>query len=90
MTKFVEITKINSYKETGKALVRVSDIVGIKQKHVESEKLYNENGDLVSETPATEKDFQILVADQMGHVEKYHVNETEYNRLVKLLTTETE
>ena len=83
---FIEIEKVNSYKETGKALVRKEDIVGIKEKHVEPTKLYNENGDLVSETPATEKDFQVLVADQQGHVEKYHITETEYNRLVKILT----
>ena len=82
---FIELEKVNSYGETGKALVRIADIVGIKQKHVDSVKLYNENGDLVSETPATEKDFQVLVVNG-SHTEKYHITETEYNRLVSELT----
>ena len=88
MKTFIEITKINSHKETGKALVRTADIVGIKQKHVESTKLYDENGNVVSETPATTKDFQILVASERGFVETYHVDENEYTRLVGLLTKE--
>lgn len=87
---FVEIEKINSYGETGKALVRVADIVGIKQKHVEGTKLYDSEGNLVSETPSDTKDFQVLVASERGYVEKYHISETEYTRLVALLTTESE
>lgn len=88
MKKFIEITKVNSHNETGKALIRVEDIVGIKQKHVEGQKLYDDQGNLVSETPATTKDFQVLVCDQNGHTEKYHVDETEYTRLVQVLTAE--
>lgn len=87
---FVEIEKINSYGETGKALVRTADIVGIKQKHVEGTKLYDSEGNLVSETPATEKDFQVLVANECGARETYHIKESEYTRLVALLTTESE
>lgn len=87
-TTFVEITKINSYGETGKALVRVDDIVGIKQKHVEGTKLYDAEGNVVSETPSTTKDFQILVVSQHGNGETFHVDETEYQRLVALLTQE--
>lgn len=83
---FIEITKINSYGEEGKALIRVNDIVGIKENHVESTKLYNENGDLVQETPATTKDFQVLVVNACGSQEKFHISETEYARLVKELT----
>ena len=89
MAKFIEITKTNSYGEEGKALVRTTDIIGIKQKHVEGTKLYDSEGNVVQETPATEKDFQVLVASEYGR-EKYHVSETEYTRLVKILTTETE
>ncbi len=89
MKTFIEITKINSYKEQGKALIRVNDIVGIKQKHVENTKLYDENGNLVSDTPATTKDFQILVVNATsGASEKYHVDENEYNRIVAELTSE--
>lgn len=87
MANFIEIEKINSHGETGKALIRTTDIIGIKQKHVESTKLYDSEGNVVSETPATDKDFQILVASEFGS-EKFHVNETEYKRIVSLLTTE--
>ncbi len=89
MVKFIEITKTNSYGEEGKALVRTTDIIGIKQKHVEGTKLYDSEGNLVQETPSTEKDFQVLVASEFGR-ETYHINENEYARLVKVLTTETE
>ena len=89
MKTFIEIEKINSYGETGKALVRTTDIIGIKQKHVEGTKLYDSEGNVVQETPATEKDFQILVASEFGR-ETYHVSESEYTRIVKVLTTETE
>ena len=82
---FIQINKINSYGEVGVALVRVADIVGIKEKHVESEKLYDSNGNVVSETPKP-KDFQVLVASERGYTEKYHVNESEYLRLVAELT----
>jgi len=84
----MEINKINSYGEKGVALVRTNDIIGIKQKHVESTKLYDENGNVVSETPATEKDFQVLVSNERGFTEKYHVDETEYKRLLNELTNE--
>lgn len=89
MKTFIEITKINSYGEQGKALIRVNDIVGIKQKHVDSVKLYDENGNVVSDTPSTKKDFQILVVNATsGANEKYHVDENEYTRIVSELTSE--
>lgn len=82
---YIEITKTNSHNEQGKALVRAQDIVGIKQVHVESTKLYDDQGNLVSETPATTKDFVVLVASELAR-ETYHIDETEYNRLVGILT----
>ena len=85
---FIEITKTNSYEEKGKALIRTEDIIGIKENHVEGTKLYDDQGNLVSETPATTKDFSLLVASEIAR-ETYHIDETEYNRLVKLLTTPT-
>ena len=89
MKKFIELTKVNSYGEQGKALVRTDDIIGIKEKHVEGTKLYDVDGNVVSETPATTKDFQVLVCDGNGHTETYHVDETEYTRLVGILTSES-
>ena len=81
---FVEINKINSYGETGVALVRVNDIMGIKEVHVDSEKLYDENGNVVSETPRARK-FGVLVATERGNQEVFYVDETEYQRLKDLL-----
>lgn len=88
MKTFIEINTINQFGEKGVALIRSNDIIGIKELHVESTKLYNENGDLVSETPATDKDFQVLVVSERGNSEKFHVGEDEYQRLVKELTNE--
>lgn len=82
---FIEITKTNSYNEQGKALIRVEDVIGIKENHVEGTKLYDEQGNVVSETPATTKDFSLLVASDIAR-ETYHIDETEYTRLVALLT----
>lgn len=85
---FIEITKINSHQESGKALIRTEDVIGINQLHVDGTKLYDDQGNVVSETPATTKDFEILVASNYGRI-TYHVDENEYNRIVTLLTTPT-
>jgi hypothetical protein len=82
---FIEITKINSYNEIGKALVRVEDIVGIKEKHVEPTHTYDINGNEVTTTQGP-RDFQVLVANECGARETYHIDENEYARLVNLLT----
>lgn len=79
---FLEITKINSYNEQGKALIKTEDIVGIKQNHVDGQKLYDDQGNLVSETPATTKDFTLLMANG----KTFHIDENEYARLVQELT----
>ena len=78
---FVEIEKINSHKETGKALIKTEDIIGIKELHVEPTRTYNENGDIATETP-NPKEFSILMAQG----DSFHVNEEQYNKLVELLT----
>lgn len=85
---FIEITKINSYGEKGVALIRVEDIQGIKEHHVESEKLYDENGNVVQETPKG-RDFGILVVTERGNQEVFHVDETEYQRVKGILTNPT-
>lgn len=79
--KFVEITKVNSHGEIGKALLSVERIVGIKEIHVEPLRLYDENCTLVSETPRP-KEFTIRLTE--GDV--FHIDENEYNRLVGILT----
>lgn len=87
MKTFVEITTLNprcDYEE-GKAFIRTNDIVGIKQLHVEGTKLYDIDGNLVSEEPATEKHFQVLVANECGSKETFIINDTEYANLVSVL-----
>ena len=81
LNMFIEITKINSYKEVGKALIKTEDVVGIKENHVEPTRLYDDNQNLVSETP-NPKDFTMLLSNG----QTYHIDETEYTRLVKVLT----
>lgn len=85
---FLELNKINSYGEKGVALVKVEDIMGIKEYHVESEKLYDEDGNLVSEKPKP-KDFGVLVVTERGNQEVFHVDETEYQRIKGILETQT-
>lgn len=78
---FVEIEKINSHQEKGKALIKLEDIVGIKENHVESDKLYDQDGNVVSETPKA-KDFTLLLTNGTT----FHIDETQYNKLVGELT----
>ena len=78
---FIEITKTNSHGEKGKALIKAENIVGIKENHVEPTKLFDTNGNVVSETP-NPKDFTIKLSDGMS----YHIEESEYSRLVAILT----
>ena len=87
MKTYVEIEKINSYGEKGKALIKVADIVGIKEKHAEPTKLFDGNGNVVSETPAP-KDFQVLVASQYGSKILYHIDQAEYDKLSQVLLAE--
>lgn len=78
--KFIEIT---TNKNT-KALVRDEDIVGITELPSETEKLYDENGNVVSETPKA-KEFQVFVKNNGSRL-ILMVDETEYQRLVAELT----
>ena len=80
---FIEITKINSYNETGKALIKVEDIVGIKENHVEPTKTYDINGNEVTSTPGP-RDFTLKLTTI-----EYHIGENEYNKLLTLLTAPT-
>lgn len=82
---FIEINKINSHGEEGKAFVRAEDIQGIIEKHVEPTKLYDEDGNVVSETP-NPKDFQVLIVTERHNDTTLHINEQEYTRLVAILT----
>ena len=78
---FIEIEKINKRNELGKALIKVDTIVGLCQQPNHFTRLFNESGDLVSETQDTPR-FAVLT--NCGQT--YVINESEYQRLVVLLT----
>ena len=78
---YYELTKINSYGESGKALIKKDNVIAIKELHVGTIKSYDNNGNLISETPAP-KQFMVFMKD----CESFYINETEYNKLVKELT----
>ena len=78
---FVEIEKINSYQEKGKALIKTEDIIGIKENHVEPINLYDQDGNVASSTPSP-KDFTLLLANG----KTFHIDETQYTALVTELT----
>ena len=79
---FFELTHINSYNETCKGLINTDNIVSIMQNHVEPLKLYDIDGNLVSEQP---RDNVYSLLCSRGNV--FYINESEYLRLVDLLTT---
>lgn len=78
---FIEIEKINTRNETGKALVKTDTIVGLCQQPNHFTRLYNESGELVSENQDTPR---YAVLTNCGQT--YIVSETEYTRLVAELT----
>lgn len=78
---FVKISKINTRNEVGEALINTDTIVGMCQQPNHYTRLYDEEGNLVSETQDTPK-YAILT--NCGQT--YVVDENEYNRLVVELT----
>lgn len=78
---FIEIEKINTRQEKGKALVNTDNIVGMCQQPKHFTRLYDENQELVSETEDTPR---YAVLTNCGQT--YVVEESEYNRLKAELT----
>lgn len=78
---FIEINKINTRNEEGKALVNTDNIVGMCQQPNHYTRLYDEEHELVSETQDTPR---YAVLTNCGQT--YIVSEAEYQRLAKLLT----
>lgn len=79
--KFIEIEKINTRNETGKALVAIDTIVGMCQQHNHYTRLFDESGNLASETQDTPR---YAVLTNCGQT--YIVSETEYERIKTELT----
>ena len=78
---FIEFNKINKRGEEGVALVNTDTIVGICQQPNHTTKLYNEDGDLVSETQDTPR-YAVLTNTHQTYI----VSESEYAKLKDLLT----
>ena len=78
---FIEITKINTRNEEGKALINTDNIVGMCQQPKHFTRLYNEEQELVSETEDTPR---YAVLTNCGQT--YVVEQAEYDRLKAELT----
>lgn len=78
---FIEIKKINTRNEEGKALINLDNIVGLCQQPNHFTRLYNESGDLVSEEQDTPR---YAVLTNCGQT--YVIEESEYERLKAELT----
>lgn len=78
---FVEIEKINKRQETGKALINTDNIVGMCQQPKHFTRLYDEDGNLASET---EDEPRYAVLTNCGQT--YVVSQAEYDRLKAELT----
>lgn len=78
---FIEINKINTRQENGKALINTDTIVGICQQPKHFTRLYNEDQELVSESEDTPR---YAVLTNCGQT--YVVEQAEYDRLKDLLT----
>ena len=78
---FIEIEKINTRQEKGKALINTDSIVGICQQPKHFTRLYNEDQELVSEE---EDSPRFAVLTNCGQT--YVVEQAEYDRLKAELT----
>ena len=79
MKKFITLTRVNSYGETSDVIIKVDNIVAVKEVHQETEKLYDENGNLVQENP---KPKQYIVFVEGCH-DLFYITSDSYQTLVK-------
>ena len=77
---FEQITKINGRNEEGIALIKLEDVNGACQQPKHITRLYDDNGDLVSENE-DEPRFALFVGNQT-----YVVSQAEYERVKALIT----
>ena len=71
--------KLNSHKEKGLGYIDTTEnpIIAVSEKHVEPTRLYDENGNQVSETP-NEQEFVIIT--KLGQV--FRITKTELDKLL--------
>lgn len=84
---FKEITRINESEEKVVSLINTDDIAYIHELHQEPIRLYDELGNLVSESKPTERKFSLIIVLKNEHHVAYVIDETQYNDLKKLLTS---
>ena len=78
---FIQIKKTNKRNEEGIALIRTEDIVAICQQPKHVTKLFDESGNVVSETEDAPR-YAVLTSTN----QTYMVDETQYNELKDTLT----
>lgn len=81
---FIEVNYKHNEEELVE-LVRKEDIIGIKELATQPKRLYDEDGNLVSEEKSP-RVFQVLVASDRNTKDTILVEEKEYNRLKDLLS----
>lgn len=84
---FKEITRINESGEKVVSLVNTDDIAYIHELHQEPIRLFDADGKLVSETKPTERKFSLILVLKNQHHVAYEIDETQYNDLKKILTS---
>ena len=84
---FTEISRINESGEKVVSLINTDDVAYIHELHLEPIRLYNEDGDLVSETKPTERKFSLILVLSNQHHVAYTIDETQYDTLKKTLTS---
>jgi hypothetical protein len=78
---FIKFTRTNSRGEIKESVINSDYLISIKEKHLESTKLYNECGDFVQEITPTEKRYVVILKDGI-HCD---ISEETYNELVAQL-----
>ena len=84
---FKEITRTNESGEKVVSLVNTDDIAYVHELHQEPIRLYDEGGNLVSETKPTERKFSLIIVLKNQHHVAYTIDETQYLDLKKTLTS---
>lgn len=83
---FKQINKTDRHNNNGVALIKTETIVGITEIATEPTKLYDQDGNLVSEEPSPRK-FVIAVNNgNQTYNLPFTIDETTYNDLVAELT----
>lgn len=84
---FTQITRTNSNGDKVVSLINTDDIAYIHEMALKPTRLYDEEGNLVSETKPTERKFSLIIVLKNEHHVAYEIDETQYNDLKTELTS---